>query len=272
MLPLAFPALGGILYLTFSGAPDRYAAINGAALVAGLAWIQFGRLPEALIWRRALACALLGLLALPLATGPHVEGVSRWLPLGLVALHSGMLAVPSLVALSARDTPWGPWLLGCAAAAAALQPDAASAAAICLSALGIAWARRSRSFAGVAGLAALAGIYAFGTGDLPPQPFVERVVQSLWAEHPIRAVALASLVAIGVWHFLVEPQITRAEGYALAGALTGFAALSFIGPYPSPLIGYGVAPIVGFALALGAAPKKERRPRGDMLDIVSRLR
>jgi hypothetical protein len=73
-------------------------------------------------------------------------------------------------------------------------------------------------------------------------------------------------------HFLVEPQFLKEEGFALAGVLAGFVAMAMIGPYPTPLIGYGVAPILGFALAIGAVPGKRQRSTGDLLSIAWRIR
>ncbi|WP_120715950.1 hypothetical protein [Tsuneonella amylolytica] len=272
MLALALPALGGVFYLVTNGAPRSYAIANGAALAVGLAWIRFGRLPDGLGARRAFTGVLLVLLALPLLTGPHVDGVSRWLPAGPFALHSGMLAVPYLCLLTARDEHWGPLALAMAAFLSAAQPDAATALAIASAAAAIALAKREFAFVVVAALAAAAAIYSYGIGDLPPQPFVEGVIQELWADRPIQAFAAMLLLVSSAWLFLVEPQLPRAEGFALAGVLAGFVVMAMIAPYPTPLIGYGVAPILGFALAIGAVPGKRQRSTGDLLDIAWRVR
>ena len=37
----------------------------------------------------------------------------------------------------------------------------------------------------------------------------------------------------------------------LAGTLMGFAVMATLSHYPTPLIGYGAAPVIGYALALG---------------------
>ena len=154
LLALAVPVLAGLAYLAWFGAPGAYLAVNAGALVLGLGWIAFGRLPAAAAPRRALAVALVILLALPLLTGPALNGVARWIPLGPLALHSGMLALPLLAVLAADERAYGVPLLLAALFIALLQPDAASAFALTFACVGLhhvgrdwqwAWRRSSRS-------------------------------------------------------------------------------------------------------------------------------
>ncbi|MCA0909000.1 hypothetical protein [Qipengyuania gaetbuli] len=258
MLPLAVPALAGLAHLAASGAPAHYLAVNGGALLLAFGWIATGRLPDSEIAKRVLPAVLLALFALPLLAGPDIEGVRRWLPLGPLSLHAGMLLIPFLGCLCARDPRYGRWVLGAAMGVALLQPDAASAAALTLVAAALAWMHRTPFFAAITALGLAACVIAFGLGNLPPQPFVEHVFADVWAVQPLIALSLVAAVATGLVLLLISRTMPREERFVLAAAMTGFTAMSLIGNYPTPLLGYGAASILGFGLALGAVPRNYR--------------
>ena len=121
---LTVPVLSGIIYLRFHGAPSAYVVINSVAF--GLAAIAVLGLPviEQSRARRIFTVTLVALLFLPLLTGPHINGIARWLPLGPFTLHSGALILPALVVLAARDEDFAPPILLAALLAASLQPAA----------------------------------------------------------------------------------------------------------------------------------------------------
>jgi len=255
LVALALPVLAGLAYMAAFGAPRSYLAVNALALVAGGAWILFARIPAAATPRRVAALVLLALLALPLLTGPELDGVARWIPLGPVTFHAGMLALPPLAVLAAGDRAQGPPLLLAAVLASLLQPDSATALALACAATGIALAGRARPFGLIAVAALVAALAAAQRGDLPPQPFVEHVIgdaarQSLAFSAGLLA-TLAAAFALVVWSGLPG----RAERFALAGTLLGFAVAAMIASYPTPLIGYGASAIVGLAIALGLRSK-----------------
>lgn len=50
-----------------------------------------------------------------------------------------------------------------------------------------------------------------------------------------------------------------AQRHALAGTLFGFSLAAVLSNYPSALIGYGAAPIVGFAIALSQIERAESK-------------
>ncbi|MBY6013420.1 hypothetical protein KUV75_00680 [Qipengyuania gaetbuli] len=258
MLSLAVPAVAGLAYLAAAGAPAHYLAVNAGALLLALGWIAFDRVPDSEIAKRALPAVLLPLFSLPLLAGPDIEGVRRWLPLGPLSLHAGMLLIPSLGCFCARDLRFGPWVLGAAMGVALLQPDAASAAALALVAAALAWMHRKPIFAAITALGLAACAIAFGAGDLPPEPLVEHIFADAWAMQPLTALALAAAVLTGLVLLLTARTVPHEERGVLAAGMTGFAAMSLIGNYPTPLLGYGAAPILGFGLALGAVPRNYR--------------
>ena len=88
--------------------------------------------------------------------------------------------------------------------------------------------------------------------NLPPQPFVERVFFDAFSKSVVTGAMLALSLIAGLTLILRAPGAERATRYALAGTLLGFILASLVGDYPTPLIGYGAAAIVGIGLALPA--------------------
>lgn len=247
---LAIPVLAGLAYLHAWNAPPRYRAINAGALALSAAWIalapRFGTRS-----RRVLIALALALLFVPLVTGPSPGGVARWVPLGPFQLHAGMIAVPVLAVLAGEEPDHAPALLSTALLAALLQPDMASAAALMLAAFGLCDATRDWRHAAFAAVAFVAALVAAMRSELPAQPFVEHVIFLLARTDPLAALGLlAALLASFV--VMVGPlRGAEASRKALAGSLVGFSFAGLVSNYPSALIGYGAAPILGFGLALG---------------------
>ena len=76
LLALALPVLGGLDALWLMGAAASFLLVNAGALVVGLAVIAFLPQLDANMTRRFAILALLVLLALPLLTGPFVNGIA----------------------------------------------------------------------------------------------------------------------------------------------------------------------------------------------------
>jgi hypothetical protein len=256
-LPLVLPVLGGLAYLTAFGAPVRLIAINAGALVLGSLWVLAGRLPSGREARLGLAALGAALLFVPLLLHLEVGGVSRWLPLGPVLLHSGPLLLPLVTVIAAGEPRWGPGLLALACAALAVQPDAGTLAGLAAASAVLAAAHRSAGFALVAGAALALTLATWNAGTLEPQVFTETVLPHVWRASPVAAVLLGGVLLVATPVLLVSGL--RTQGLALAALLTGFGAAALLGPFPYPLIGHGAAPILGLALALGAAGIAARR-------------
>lgn len=257
MVVLAIPTLAGLAFMSLSGAPDRYLLINGITLVAALAWLAAARISPSLNGARIVGAAMLALLTVPLLTGPEINEVSRWIPLGPFQLHSGMIAVPLLAGVAAMDREYSPaWLLS-AIFLCLLQPDGASVFALMVVAVGLYFAWRTWQPGVVAMVAFFAGILASLRRELPAQPFVEHVLAD--ALRANIAVGLGLLVATLVTFALILVAIRqpRAVRYAMAGSFAGFSITALMSNYPTPLIGYGAAPLIGYALALSIEWKAE---------------
>lgn len=258
ILALGIPVLAGLAYLLAYGAPPRYPAINGAALAIAALWIvvtpAFGRA----VRRLTLGAALL-LLFLPLVTGPWLGDVARWVPLGPFQLHAGMIAIPVIAVLAGQERDHAPALLSVALLAALLQPDLASCAALTLAAFGLYDATKDWRYGGFAIVAFVASLVAAVRGELPAQPYVERVIFLLARTDPLAALGLVAALVASFYLVIGTLPGTAASRKALAGCLFGFSFAGLVSNYPSALIGYGAAPILGFGLALGWLAANGRR-------------
>ncbi len=250
MIGLAGPVLAGLAWMAAAGAPGSFLAINGAALALALAAALWLPLPRGVAGRLAIAMAALVILALPLLFGIEVQGVSRWIKLGPVTLHAGYLALPILSVLAARMPSLSATAVMLAAAAiCAAQPDFATVLGLCLASAALALVRRDR-IAILGFLVALAVLYAVSRQPdlLAPVRFVEQVQRDTLIHQPI-AGALLCLASIlpGLW------LVDRAERALPLVALTlGCGVAGLVWNYPSILIGFGAAPILGAGLALAA--------------------
>ena len=261
MLALAIPVLAGLAYMAAYAAPSRYLLINAGALGAGLAIIVFGGglVVPVLRYRRAAIIVLLGLFALPLVKGPAVAGVARWLPLpGGLALHSGMLLLPLLAAVAAQDENDATMALLAALLIALLQPDGASAAAITVAAIGLARAWGGWQMPLVAAVGLLVTVLATLRGELEPQAFVERVLAEAMLAHPLVGLALLAAQIAGFCLIVFASHRPRPARRAVGGTLFGFAIMSLMNVYPAPLLGFGAAPIIGYALALALLGRSQQ--------------
>ena len=260
LLALAVPVLAGIAYLALMGAPASYAILNAAALgIAALLVLFAPSLPE-IRTRRVISVVLIALLFAPLLTGPYVNGIARWLPLGPFTLQSGALFLPALTVLAARDEDYAPPILLAALLAASLQPNAATGLAVMLAAVGLYNATNDWRLVPVAGIALFASMVAGLRGELPAQPFVERVLVSLASVHPFAALGLAATLLAAFLLMAHAIAASRPTRHALAGCLFGFVLASLVSNYPSVLIGYGAAPILGFGLALALTRSQKKLP------------
>lgn len=251
LLALALPVLAGLAAMAAMGASANYMVINAAALALATPWILFGQAPAGTRSRRILMLVLLGLLFVPLLTGPHLNGIARWLPVGPFTLHAAALAFPALAVLAAREKHYVAPALLVALLAAFLQPDAALGSAVVFAAVGLHDTMRDWQVGGVVIIGFLASIMMALNGELPAQPFVERVLVDAAMADPLLAFALFAALAGGFVLILRAVPLDRHARFALAGSLFGFSLLAILSNYPSVLIGYGAAPILGYGFALG---------------------
>ncbi|APZ98998.1 hypothetical protein BWQ93_11225 [Sphingopyxis sp. QXT-31] len=251
---LVVATASGMLFFLLGGAPSTYIALNGLALLLGLVLVvafPAGRMNE----RAAIGAVVLGVagIAATLVSGFDLEGIRRWLPLGSVRLHAGMLFLPAIAVLM-------PHLSGRMQLAAvivlatvfAIQPDFAAALAL---AAGFILSRPGGGEHLVTGIGAAVSMTAIAITLVRPDPlaaakFVERVLPDAFAANAM----LALLIGLALLFACAAPLFARSgnprAARALTGVIGGFMLVSLVGAYPVPLGGYGASPILGYALAL----------------------
>lgn len=251
---LAVPVLAGLGWMVLAGAPSGYLLGNTAALALALASARWLPMPRSEGAVTALAATLLGLLWLTALFGIEIDGARRWIGLGPLRLHTGYLVLPLLVACADRLSSRAAALIVTAAAVATVvQPDRATCFAISATACTIALRRRDWPSVGalMASLVCAAAVLRIPDHLLSVE-FVEAVQTDALAARP--AIGLALVLATIAPAALLIGRNWSALPVASFVVVAGLCALA--GPYPSILIGYGAAPILGFGLALAALRAK----------------
>lgn len=254
---LALPVLAGIAWMAAAGAPTHFLVVNAIALLFAALWLWFGWTPHSFTQRRGLTLALLALLFLPLVLGPHVNGIARWIALGPFALHTGMLVAPALAVLASRDPDYAIPILLTGLFAALLQPDAATGFALTFAAIGAHDATRDWKIGLVGIVGFIASLRMFVIGELPATPFVERVLVDALAVSPWAALGLFLSLAASFALILFASHAEKPQRLALAGTFFGFSMAALMSHYPTILVGYGAAPILGFGFALALLDTEE---------------
>jgi hypothetical protein len=272
MLLAPLPALGiGVLVMQRSGVSQT---IWGQQLAAGLvlmclcAGLRVALRPA---WRsRSWAWAVVGGAALLLLTvtlaHPGVEGARRWVSLGPLQLHAAFVALTALLivlcaVIRRESTASAGWLFPCVAGVAAgvlvLQPDASQASAFAV-AVAVILLQRGRAHISdwaAGGIVVGSALLAWSRPDsLEAVPHVEGIVglaASLGTGWAIASVLASGLLPLPFISSALRRRKQRPEGFSLAGYFGIVCVAPFVGPYPVPIVGYGLSPLLGYFAALG---------------------
>ena len=214
-------------------------------------------------WAVIAAAAALLMLAFTLLN-PGVNGVRRWISVGPVQLHAGFVALPVLIILasanSRSENSRALWITGVsimiAAAVLGFQPDASQAIAFAIAVLVVLVQRRSTSRIDWIAAAVCVGASALALSrpdSLEAIPYVEGIVRlaalsgAAWLAAAI--VALMLLPLPFVVHSMKHHD--HHEGLGLAAYSVTVCIAAFVAPFPVPILGYGLSPILGYLVALG---------------------
>ncbi len=265
ILLLALPITTGLFFMLVAGAPSNFIITNAAVFVVSAMMILIVKFPVSITVQTMLSAICLSLLAATLVLGIPADGIRRWLSLGPLRLHTAMLLLPMICVWATRvKGPSATAAFAICAAIFALQPDRASALALFLSAISITLLQRSLWSLTMLIFAAIGlAVTMLRDDQLVGVPFVEFVVRDGFAYHPTLGFILVCTTAIAIG----LPLLMGRNGAPLCALWTGFFAASLLGPYPTPLSGYGASSIIGFALGLGLllrsnGPQNVVRPAG----------
>lgn len=233
--------------------------MNLAAATVGLLIFALVRYSASPASRFAWYAMTIGSLTAILATfaSGGLDGVHRWVSVGGFRLHSATIVAPLIIA-SVASAPSPLLALATALATAvllALQPDAVQTSSFAV-ACGVILVRdpRFRLPARIVGLFALAACSVASLiqpDPLKPVRHVEGILEEAIARGPAWAtLAAVALLLLSAPYFVT--WIRRRQNLALA--LGAYVALVSIaptwGPFPVPIMGYGVSPILGYCIAL----------------------
>jgi cell division protein FtsW (lipid II flippase) len=258
-LGFALTWAAGLLVLIGGGAQTSWLAIQAGAGFLALALFLSPIRRKIAQWApRAILVVPLMLLG-TLYLDPGVEGVHRWLSIGPLRLHMGLLLLPAFMVVYASGRPKnGIIALLFSVIMLARQPDLAMLIGMSSSLAVIALVRRNNNdYAMLLLFLVLLIVCNFTSDPLGPVALVEGVLTESWSWRswtgPIAllgAFILPTALVMGKWP--VESQ--NLPSYVLAAMWSGLLLSSLIGPYPVPLLGYGASAVIGFGLATCLLP------------------
>ena len=274
----------GALIMRQHDVPSSRWGLNllGGAIAAAICsvFLAKSRIPMSKRAATVSACFAAGALAATLAVTGSM-GVHRWIQVGPLTMHAGAVFLPLfIVALGVLDAfegklRWGPMLLAMAVAMLLLlQPDAAQATAFAAAVFTLLIANKQRAHAAAwvvaLVIAALAGWTWTQRDPLSPVPYVEGIIGLARQDGPVWLVAsLAALAVLPLPFFIGPPGSHSALVRALGVYLCVCILAPLFGPFPVPLLGFGLSPIVGYFVALGSLYVL-RKPAHD--DLTGRYR
>lgn len=252
----------GLAYMTIAGAPVRYLAVNTGALVIGQTLLALlGRIMPA--GRRWVSAVILTMASVMLATaivGDSVDGVTRWVSLGGLAIQPSLILLPvMLVAFARRRNMLTTAGIVATAVAMAIQPDRAMAGILAVGLAVFAVMRPDRHVFAAFGTSIVGFAATLVRADtLPAAPYVDQILYSSFDVHPCAGAAVLGgstlLFVPAIMGWCRDPANRDAYAAFAAVWLTGFVAAA-LGNYPTPIVGYGGSAIIGYALSLLVLPK-----------------
>lgn len=266
-----------MLYMALADAPAIYLAVNGLALVMGLAAVG-------LAWTAGQdrdlpveAVLFLGVVLLATALfGPRVDGAARWVRIGGLSVQVSLIVLPAMLVSFARHRDRYSTLgVVVAALALALQPDRAMAGILASAVAVLAVSTRDpRVLLALVSAATGFGATLLRPDDLPAVPYVDQV---LYTSFDVGI--LAGLAVTGGALLLVVPAMLgwrydpdHREVHTVFGVIwLGAVVAAALGNYPTPLVGYGGSAVLGYALSLSLIPPKLLHPaaEGHVGDVAS---
>lgn len=259
----------GLLFMVLAGAPFGYLAINFGALAIGLLVLaNIRHLPtDARRWQGVLVPAGGIALAATALLGVEVEGAVRWIRVGPIALQPSLILLPMMMMSFARTPGIAATSgMGLAVVALACQPDRAMAGTLAAGMLMLLICRRNPATL----LITLASAGGFVVTLLQPDtgqavPFVDQIVFRSFAVDGLAGLAVVSGLALLLLPVLPGIRLggeMRTVSLVFGACWASVIAAAVLGNYPTPLVGYGGAAILGYVLSIAMLPKVESTPQG----------
>lgn len=214
---------------------------------------------------------------------PDVDGVRRWIALGPLQLHAAFIAIPILIialGIASDHAASRPnWLLvvavGIAGGVLVLQPDASQSIAFAAAVAVLLFKRKPGPADWIARAIVVGGaLLAFSRPDpLKAVPHVEGIVglaASTGAGWLIAAVLALLFLPLPFAAAFAQRRGNHRVSLALAAYFALVIIASFVAPFPVPILGYGLSPVLGYFASLGWLVRSSTRASRKLRLRISR--
>lgn len=252
----------GIGHMAAGGAPGTMMLMNLIALAVGLLLLSTTSLLRSLVPAPDLRSLSLLLAPLLLATafgGITVDGATRWIRLSGLSIQPSLILLPLiLLCFARRASPASLLAVLLSAVALALQPDRAMAGALATGLLALALVRPDRVTLFALAAASAGFVATLALPDVQPaMPFVDQILWTAFALHPLAGLAVvggAALLVLPGLVLMMEGAGHRPVGAVFAATWFAIVLAAALGNYPTPLVGYGGSAILGYLACLWGLP------------------
>ena len=207
--------------------------------------------------RSYLLPALIFLLALTLIN-PGMDGVHRWISIGIIRLNVAMIVLPAILIevgwiLQIKGFKTGLFISIGISCFLLFQPDASQLTGFAISAMVLLSARtRSKKLRIIIIIIFILPIVFswLNLDHLPPVSYVEGIVSMVAQMGLVWLICGIISLAILPMHFLVfPPQNAKLVSRCIGLYFIVMIGSTWFGNFPVPIMGYGMSPIIGYSIA-----------------------
>ena len=209
-------------------------------------------------YKKLMLPAILGLLILTFAN-QGVEGVHRWISIGIVRINVAMIILPlTLIELWNTFQTKDLWFGGGVAFGIVLilffQPDASQLAGFAIPVMIMLGGKTKSKIVRLSIFCILSSFVVFSwifLDNLPPVSYVEKILDMVAGMGVVWLIlGVISLVILPTPFLLFPPKNAKPISRYIGCYYIIVIFSTLLGNFPVPLMGYGISPIIGYYLSL----------------------